>query len=149
MTLSWDASFTLDIPNIHPDIRYCVSIQFVEDVRDMSKMKCEIEETTFVYDFQSKPNGKYNVTVTPVNIVGEGAASSIQVSWRKSKSVSLNKNYYYYSGIFILCIEQVKLASRIQISSRFWYRYYKYTVRIMTACHRSKSGQNRLMRPFS
>ena len=98
MTLSWDASFTLDIPNIHPDIRYCVSIQFVEDVRDMSQMKCEIEETTFVYDFQSKPNGKYNVTVTPVNIVGEGAASSIQFSWRKSKSVALNKNYYYWES---------------------------------------------------
>ena len=98
MTLSWDASYTLDIPNIHPDIRYCVSIQFVEDVRNMAQMKCEIEETTFVYDFQSKPNGKYNVTVTPVNIVGEGAASSIQFSWRKSKSVALNKNYYYWAS---------------------------------------------------
>ncbi len=88
LTLSWIPPFTLDIPRVNPDVEYCISIESVER-RSYFLNTCDIAHNAFTYDLHKQPNGKYSVTVTPVNILGKGEEGSIVVSWDKSKERKL------------------------------------------------------------
>ena len=71
IVLNWTAPFTLDLLFIHPDITYCVEV--VNSTSD-----CGITETEFTYPLLPRSwCDEYNLTVTPVNVVGDGEENSV------------------------------------------------------------------------
>ena len=74
ISLTWTAPFTLDIPNVDPDITYCVDV-VNSTSSSIVLSECGITVTGFNF---SIPIGRvcdnYTFTVTPVNVVGNGTA---------------------------------------------------------------------------
>ena len=73
LSLTWEPPFTLDITGEDPDITYCV------DVVDLLS-QCGITESEFTYPLLDAICQGYsilNFTITPVNVVSEGAPSSV------------------------------------------------------------------------
>jgi len=87
MTLSWIAPFTLDVPRLNPDIHYCILLKSI-DKSSPPEDKCEVKETSFTFDMSERFYGKYQVTVTPYNIVGRGKSNSLLISWDKGKAIN-------------------------------------------------------------
>ncbi len=78
ISLTWTPPFSLDITGVHPDIIYCVGV-----VNSTSSLviysQCDITEAQYNYTVspRSTPCDTYTVTVTPVNIVGNGTSSNV------------------------------------------------------------------------
>ncbi len=79
ISLTWTPPFSLDIPNVDPDITgYCVGV-----VNSTSSLvihsQCGITDTQYNYTVspRSTPCDTYTFTVTPVNIVGNGTSASV------------------------------------------------------------------------
>ncbi len=84
ISLTWTPPFSLDIPNVDPDIAgYCVDV-----VNSTSSLvihsKCGITATQYNYNIIVSPNDivcdNYTFTVTPVNAVGNGTSASVTLS---------------------------------------------------------------------
>ena len=76
--LTWTAPFTLDIRGVNPDITYCVGVSTSSSILHS---QCGIPETEYEYPIPPDSECHDNmVTVTPVNLVGNGIALSIQSS---------------------------------------------------------------------
>ena len=80
ISLNWTAPFTLDIPKVDPDITYCVGV--VDSISSSTlHSQCGITETE--YEYPIPPDSAchdYMVTVTPVNVVGNGTSSPLTFS---------------------------------------------------------------------
>ncbi len=78
ISLTWTPPFSLDIPGVDADITYCVGV-----VNSTSSLvihsQCGITDTQYNYTVspRSTPCDNYTFTVTPVNIVGNGASTSV------------------------------------------------------------------------
>ena len=71
--ISWIAPFSLVVPPIsEPDITYCITITN-SSVTDM----CGMTDTHYLFQQDFNPCVEYNVTVTPVNEVGNGSSSQL------------------------------------------------------------------------
>ncbi len=76
--LTWTPPFSLNITNVDPDYTYCVCV-----VNSTSSLvihfKCGITVTQYYYikSPRSTPCDTYTLTVTPVNIVGNGTSDSV------------------------------------------------------------------------
>ena len=78
VTLSWTAPFSLNITTENPDISgYCVDVYSP----DLIFSQCEISETAFNYTLPSDSDCyTVTLTVTPVNVVGNGSIASRSTS---------------------------------------------------------------------
>ena len=79
--LSWSAPFTLDIAGVQPDISYCV--EAITSTNSSLTTHCDITTTRFSSPLPpgSGCNGyTFTVTVTPVNVVGNGTVSRLNSS---------------------------------------------------------------------
>ena len=82
ISLTWTAPFTLDIPNVDPDITYCVD---VVNSTSSSRVLSECGITVTGFNF-SLPVGRVcdnlniSFTVTPVNRAGNGTAVTLGYS---------------------------------------------------------------------
>ena len=88
ISLTWTAPFTLDIPNVDPDITYCVDV--VNSTSSSTVLsECGITVTGFNF---SIPIGRvcdnYTLIVTPVNVVGNGTAVTLGYSQDFSRKSS-------------------------------------------------------------
>ncbi len=79
ISLTWTPPFSLDIPNVDPDITYCVGV-----VNSTSSLvinsQCGITDTQYNYTVSLDDimcDAYYIFTVTPVNIVGNGTSASV------------------------------------------------------------------------
>ena len=93
ITVSWDPVFTLDIPNVDPDVTYCVTIY-------NSTATFLSECTPTVYSISHElPNsfacGEFNLTVSALNVVGQTNSTNMPI---------INK------GLFVKIIECVVLV---------------------------------------
>ena len=79
ISLTWTPLFSLDIPNIDPDITYCVGVANSTSSLVIHS-ECGITDTQYNYTV-SPPNDivcdTYTFTVTPLNLVGDGISASI------------------------------------------------------------------------
>ncbi len=72
-SISWNAPFSFVIPPVNePDVTYCITIINSSDV--VSAM-CGITDTHYLIQQDFDPCVEHNVTVTPVNRVGNGTTS--------------------------------------------------------------------------
>ena len=77
LTITWDAPFSLDIPQTDPDVEYCVT---VNSSGEILHSECEIWVTEFYFRFDgSFPYCEENTAiVTPYNdVVGNGLSSLV------------------------------------------------------------------------
>ena len=77
--------FTLDLPNMDPDITYCVDVVNSTSSATLHS-QCGITETEFIYS--NIPFACYLVllfTVTPVNVVGNGTNQTVSYEVDNSK----------------------------------------------------------------
>ena len=77
ISLNWIAPFTLDIAGVDPDITYCVGVVNSTSSSTLHS-QCGITETE--YEYPIPPDSAchdHMVTVTPVNVVGNGTASTL------------------------------------------------------------------------
>ena len=86
--ISWIPPFTLDITGVDPDIIYCVDVSISRGLSfsELSMSQCGINETEFI--FMLPPRNWcyfYHFTVTPVNPVGNGTSSSLDISNQTGK----------------------------------------------------------------
>ena len=78
VTLNWTAPFTLDISLINPDITYCVDVVSATTSATLHS-ECGVRDTEFTYLLPPRSwCHQYNVSVTPVNVVGNGSIESIK-----------------------------------------------------------------------
>ena len=84
ISLNWTAPFTLDISNVDPDITYYVGV--VNSTSSVLSM-CRINVTEFTYHLHpiSGCDEYYTFTITPVNVVGNGANSSLNYTQLQCK----------------------------------------------------------------
>ena len=77
ISLTWTAPFTLNIRGVHPDITYCVGVVYPTSSSTLHS-QCGITETE--YEYPIPPDSACHnlmVTVTPVNVVGNGTSSTL------------------------------------------------------------------------
>ena len=77
--LTWTAPFTLDITGVDPDITYCVGVVNSTSSSTLHS-QCGITETEYEYTHSIPLETvchDYMVTVTPVNVVGNGTPSTL------------------------------------------------------------------------
>ncbi len=78
ISLTWTPPFSLDIPGVDHDIKYCVGV-----VNSTSSLvihsQCGITDTQYNYTVSNKstPCDNYTFTVTPNNLVGDGTSASM------------------------------------------------------------------------
>ncbi len=79
ISLTWTPPFSLDIPDVDPDITgYCVGV--VNSTSSfMIDSQCGTTDTQYNYTVspRSAPCDTYTFTVTPVNIVGNGTSANV------------------------------------------------------------------------
>ncbi len=78
ISLTWTPPFSLDIPDIDPDITYCVGVVNLT-FSLVIHSQCDIEDIHYNYTVspRSTPCDNYTFTVNPVNIVGNGTSASV------------------------------------------------------------------------
>ena len=74
ISLAWTPPFSLDITNVDPDITYCVGVDNSNSL--VIFYQCGITDTQY-NSFRSTPCDNYTITITPVNIVGNGTSSNV------------------------------------------------------------------------
>ena len=77
LSLTWEPPFTLNINGVDPDITYCVDV--VDSTSSTTlRSECGITETEFTHPLlDAVCYSSLLLTVTPVNVVGRGAPSSV------------------------------------------------------------------------
>ena len=77
LSLTWEPPFTLDIVGVDPDITYCVDV--VDSTSSTTlRSQCDITDAEFTHPLlDAVCYSSLILTVTPVNIVGRGAPSSV------------------------------------------------------------------------
>ena len=77
LSLTWEPPFTLDIVGVTADITYCVDV--VDSTSSTTlRSQCDISETEFSLPLlDAVCYSSLLLTVTPVNVVGRGAPSSL------------------------------------------------------------------------
>ena len=79
ISLTWTAPFTLDIAGVDADITYCVGVVNSTSSSTLHS-ECGITETEYEYTHSIPLDAvchDYRVTVTPVNVVGNGTSSTL------------------------------------------------------------------------
>ena len=80
ISLTWEAPFSFDIVNVHPDITYRVDV-INSSSSQVVHSQGEINTTQYNYTTSLSPKRKacdiLKFTITPVNIVGNGSESNI------------------------------------------------------------------------
>ena len=72
--VNWTAPFSFDVTDNSPDITYCVTVYRWFDGGE-SVLVCNLTTTQYtVVSEESNPCGRFDITVTPVNGVGEGVS---------------------------------------------------------------------------
>ena len=103
LTIMWEAPFSLDIPQIDPDVKYCVTIKSSGEILHS---ECEIRDTEFYFRFDgSFPYCEENsAIVTPYNdVVGNGSSNLVYLESEEGKySQFIDNTDKYHLIIFTL-----------------------------------------------
>ena len=91
LSLTWEPPFTLDIVGVDHDITYCVDV--VDSTSSTTlHSQCDITETEFSLPLlDAVCHSSLILTVTPVNIVGRGAPSSVSYSGTETGIPAVSK----------------------------------------------------------
>ena len=78
--LTWNPPFTLNIPNIEPDLSYCINI-YNATQHDILNSVCGLAQPEFDFRVSNpSPCEQFRFEVIPVNGAGNGTSNSISGS---------------------------------------------------------------------